>query len=97
MTFVVIGQDGPNAQVLRRVHRAAHLERIETINAEGRLLLAGPFTDGTGRLIVFTAESETEAADWIAADPYVTGRLPLLHPPAIPSGLPKTAPTGMSG
>ena len=72
MTFVVIGQDSPDAQALRRVHRAAHLERIEMIDAEGRLLLAGPFTDGTGSLIVFTAASEAEAATWIAADPYVT-------------------------
>ena len=72
MTFVVIGHDSPDGQSLRRIHRAAHLARLETLDAEGRLLLAGPFTDGTGSLIVFTAASEAEAADWIAADPYVT-------------------------
>ncbi len=72
MTFVVIGQDSPDGQALRRIHRAAHVARIETLDAEGRLILAGPFADGTGSLIVFTAASEAEAAAWIAADPYVT-------------------------
>lgn len=72
MIFVVIGQDGPDGQPLRKRHRAAHLARIEKVNAEGRLMLAGPFSDGTGSLIVFEAASLEEARAWVAADPYVT-------------------------
>ena len=72
MTFVAVGQDSPNGQALRRVHRAAHVARVEARDAEGRIVLAGPIADGTGSLIVFTAASEAEAAAWIAADPYVT-------------------------
>ncbi len=71
MIAVVIGQDGPNAKALRAQHRAAHLRRIEALNHAGRLMLAGPFSDGTGSLIVFESPSLSQARAWIAEDPYV--------------------------
>lgn len=77
--FAILGEDGPDAPRLRQQHRAAHLERVEALNAEGRMVLAGPFSDGSGSLIVIEAASQQEAEDWIAADPYVTGGVFVRH------------------
>ncbi len=75
MVFVVIGKDGPDAQRLRLQHREAHLRRLSVLNEEKRLLLAGPFSDRTGSLIVLEAESREEAIAWMEADPYVTEKV----------------------
>ncbi len=75
MTFVVIGKDGPDAQALRLRHREAHLRRIKALREANQLLLAGPFADKTGSLIVLTAKSQEEAVAWIEADPYVTEKV----------------------
>ncbi|MFY9270600.1 MAG: YciI family protein [Candidatus Manganitrophaceae bacterium] len=73
MIFAMIGLDGPNGAELRKQLRPAHLERLERLNAEKKLLLAGPFSDQTGSLILFEANSMGEATAWAAADPYVSG------------------------
>ena len=39
--------------------------------AAGKVLLAGPFTDGTGSLIVVDAESREAVWELLARDPYV--------------------------
>jgi uncharacterized protein YciI len=77
--FAILGEDAPEAKPLRQKHRAAHLERVEALNAEGRMILAGPFSDGSGSLIVIEAASQQEAEAWIAADPYVTGGVFIRH------------------
>jgi len=71
--FAIIGTDGPRGQALRPTHRAAHLARLETLDREGRLVLAGPFGDGSGSLIVIEADSLDDARAFAEADPYVTG------------------------
>jgi hypothetical protein len=71
MKFVILGFDGPDGQAKRAVHRLAHLARLETLDADGRVLLAGPFTDNTGSLIVIEAESLSEAEAFAKEDPYV--------------------------
>ncbi len=71
MQFAIIGRDGPEGQVKRKLCREEHLKGIEKLDAEGKLILAGPFGDQSGSLIVFEADS-LEAAKAIAAeDPYV--------------------------
>jgi uncharacterized protein YciI len=75
MVFVVIGKDRPDARRLRRYHREAHLRRLSALNEEKRLLLAGPFSDGTGSLIVLEAESREEVIPWMEADSYVTEKV----------------------
>ena len=53
--------------------RPAHRLYVRRLFDEGKVLLAGPFADGSGALFVYEAES-LEAARAIAAeDPYSTG------------------------
>ena len=53
------------------MHRPAHLEHLAPLSAAGRVPLAGPFTDGSGSLIVLEADSLAEAWSIVARDPYV--------------------------
>lgn len=71
MKFVLIGHDGPRGVELRKDHRQAHLQRLQSLDAAKRLILAGSFADQTGSLIVFEADSLEEALRWAEADPYV--------------------------
>lgn len=72
MLYVIIGFDGPNGKNKRPIYRPAHLERLNTLDTQGKLVLAGPLTDGTGSLIVMEASSLTEAEQFAQEDPYVT-------------------------
>jgi uncharacterized protein YciI len=71
MTFAILGFDGPDGQAKRLLHRPAHLARLEQLESQGRLLLAGPFTDKAGSLILIEAESLAEAEAFANGDPYV--------------------------
>lgn len=71
MNYVILGFDGPEGQVRRKLHRTAHLARLEALEAAGRLILAGPLTDGAGSLVIIEAESPEEAETFIKDDPYV--------------------------
>lgn len=73
MKFVMIGLDGPKGAELRKDLRPSHLDRLEKLSAAKRLILAGPFGDKSGSLIVFEADSAEEASAWAAGDPYVLG------------------------
>src|SRR2546428_13459518 len=61
MKFVILGFDGPEGEAKRKVHRPAHLARMEPLDAQGRVVLAGPLTDKTGSLIVIAAEAAADA------------------------------------
>jgi len=69
----MIGIDGDQGAALRKIHRAAHLDRLARLQREGRLILAGPFSDGSGSLIVLSAPSLAQAELFAKEDPYVTG------------------------
>lgn len=69
--YVFIGYDGPQGAELRKVHRQAHLEKLKNLAKAGRIVLAGPFSDGTGSLIVFNAATRTEVELIVKTDPYV--------------------------
>jgi uncharacterized protein YciI len=69
--FVMIGHDAPEAKAMRPLHRPAHLEHLAPLAAAGRVPLAGPFTDGSGSLIVLEADSLADAWSIVARDPYV--------------------------
>lgn len=81
MWYAIIGQDIPNSLDKRMTARPAHLERLHSLQNEGRLLLAGPFpavdaldpeaAGFTGSLIVAEFPSLQAAQDWADADPYV--------------------------
>ncbi|MDH4284069.1 MAG: YciI family protein, partial [Gallionellaceae bacterium] len=43
MLYAIIGQDNPNSLEKRLAARPAHVARLQVLQEEGRLLLAGPF------------------------------------------------------
>lgn len=81
MWYVIIGHDNPDSLDKRMATRPAHIARLQALQNEGRLLLAGPFpavdavdpgaAGFTGSLIVAEFASLTAAQDWAKADPYV--------------------------
>jgi uncharacterized protein YciI len=70
MKFVILGYDGPEGESRRRMHRPAHLLRLEKLHVQGRLVLAGPFTDKRGSLIVIEAPTLAEAEAFARTNPY---------------------------
>jgi uncharacterized protein len=72
MLFAIIGYDGPDGPSLRPTVRPAHLEYLKPLVASGKVRLAGPFTDGSGSLVVIDMESEAAAIDFSQGDPYFT-------------------------
>lgn len=82
MWYAIIGQDASDSLEKRMEVRPAHLARLQALQDEGRLLLAGPFpavdaldpgvAGYTGSLIVAEFASWQAAQEWAAADPYAT-------------------------
>lgn len=82
MLYVLVGEDKPDSLAQRLAARPAHLARLHALQAEGRIVLAGPMpaidasdpgpAGFSGSLIVAEFESLTAAEAWLAADPYVT-------------------------
>ena len=70
MKFVILGFDGPEGQIRRKIHRPAHVEKIENWNKHRRVILAGPMTDQVGSLIVIEANSREEVEEFVKEDPY---------------------------
>lgn len=81
MLYVIIGEDVPGSLEQRLAARPAHLERLRTLQDEGRLIVAGPCpaidspdpgpAGFTGSLIVAEFASLDAAQAWADADPYV--------------------------
>lgn len=82
MLYAISGEDIPESLEKRLAVRAAHLERINTLQNEGRLILAGPYAaidspdpgpaGFSGSLIVAEFESLEAARTWAETDPYAT-------------------------
>ncbi|MGH8338498.1 MAG: YciI family protein [Gammaproteobacteria bacterium] len=70
MLFVIIGHDGPKGAALRPSVRPAHLENLRPLVERGKVIVGGPFTDGSGSLIVADFDSEAAAKEFAANDPY---------------------------
>jgi uncharacterized protein YciI len=83
MLYAIIGQDMPDSLTKRMTARPAHVARLQALQEEGRLILAGPFpvvdandpgaAGFSGSLIVAEFVSLQEAENWAQADPYVAG------------------------
>jgi uncharacterized protein YciI len=81
MWYAIIGTDNVDSLAARKSARTAHLARLQQLQDEGRMLLAGPFpaidaddpgpAGFSGSLIVAEFGSLAEAQGWAAADPYV--------------------------
>ena len=84
MFYAIIAKDKQNSLNQRLDQRPAHLARIQILQDQGKLLLAGPFPaidtidpglDGfSGSLIVAEFTSLDEAIRWAHEDPfYISG------------------------
>ncbi|MEO7062766.1 MAG: YciI family protein [Dokdonella sp.] len=81
MWYAIIGTDIAESQAGRQSARPAHLERLNRLRNDGRLLLAGPFPSidaedpgpagMSGSLIVAEFDDLAAAQAWADADPYV--------------------------
>ncbi|MDQ3186700.1 MAG: YciI family protein [Pseudomonadota bacterium] len=82
MLYAISGEDSPDSLEKRLAARSEHLERINALQKEGRLILAGPYpaidspdpgpAGFSGSLIVAEFESLEAARTWAEADPYAT-------------------------
>jgi uncharacterized protein YciI len=80
MWYVIYSDDIENSLPLRKQTRAAHLERIQLLVDQGRVLVAGPCpaidsedpgeAGFTGSLVIAEFNSLEEAQKWADTDPY---------------------------
>jgi uncharacterized protein YciI len=80
MLYALIGEDAEGSLATRLHVRPDHLARLAQLQAEGRLVLAGPFpaidspdpgpAGFTGSLIVAEFSCLEEARAWFEDDPY---------------------------
>ncbi len=81
MLYAIIASDVANSLEKRLAARPAHIERLQQLKAEGRVVLAGPHpaidsndpgeAGFSGSLIVAEFASLAEAQAWADADPYI--------------------------
>ncbi len=82
MLYSIVGKDVTDSLARRLSVRPAHLARLQALQDQGRLLLAGPFpavdsndpgaAGFTGSLIVAEFASLRAAQEWADADPYIS-------------------------
>ncbi len=81
MLYAIIAEDTPDSLAKRLAARPAHLERLQSLLAEARLIIAGPFpaidavdpgaAGFSGSLIVAEFPSLGAAQAWADSDPFV--------------------------
>lgn len=81
MLYVIIGEDTPGSLDKRLAARPEHIARLKSLQAEGRLILAGPCpaidspdpgpAGFSGSIIIAEFPSLTEAQAWADVDPYI--------------------------
>ncbi len=81
MWYAIIAEDKPNTLSQRLAARPDHVARLQQLQAEGRLFVAGPHpaidsenpaeAGFTGSLIIAEFASLTDAQAWAANDPYI--------------------------
>jgi uncharacterized protein YciI len=69
MKFAAIIEYSSDREKIQAV-RPAHRQYLAALKAGGRLAVSGPFTDDSGALIVYEAESAAEAEKLLQADPF---------------------------
>ena len=82
MLYAIIAEDVAGSLPRRLEARPAHVERLKALQAEGRLVLAGPHpaidaqdpgpAGFSGSLIVAEFASREAAIAWAAEDPYAS-------------------------
>ena len=82
MWYAIVAEDVDNSLERRMVARPAHLARLNELQSQGKLLLAGPFpaidsqdqgpAGFSGSLIVAEFADLASAKNWAEADPFVS-------------------------
>lgn len=81
MLYAIISEDHPDSLSKRLATRPAHLQRLQALQDQGRLVLAGPHpavdseapgdAGFSGSLVVAEFDSLEQAQIWAADDPYI--------------------------
>lgn len=81
MWYVIEGHDRSDVLAARQQARPEHLARLQALQAQGRLLVAGPCpaidsedpgpAGFSGSVVIADFESLDQARQWADADPYV--------------------------
>jgi uncharacterized protein YciI len=81
MLYAIMGEDCDNSLEKRLAARPAHVKRLQQLQDQGRLLLAGPHpridnedpgdAGFSGSLIVAEFETLQQAQQWADGDPYM--------------------------
>jgi uncharacterized protein YciI len=81
MWYAILSEDVRDSLAKRMPARPAHLQRLEQLKQQGRLLVAGPHpavdapapgpAGFSGSLVIAEFASLADAQDWAGADPYV--------------------------
>jgi len=82
MHYVIIATDKPNTLEERLAARPDHLKRLQALQEQGRLVVAGPCpaidspdpgpAGFTGSVVIAEFDSLEDAQAWAEVDPYVT-------------------------
>lgn len=82
MWYAIVAEDHPDSLEKRMAARPQHLARLQALQDEARLLLAGPFpaidsedpgnAGYSGSLIIAAFNNLASAQAWAQADPFVT-------------------------
>jgi len=82
MLYAILSEDHDGSLPARLEARPAHLQRLEALVQDGRLVLAGPHpaidsadpgaAGFSGSLVVAEFDSLQDARDWADADPYMS-------------------------
>ncbi|MEJ8822336.1 YciI family protein [Variovorax humicola] len=68
-SWITYAADAATVAELRPKHRAY----LASLLAQGKLVLAGPFADGSGALFVYEAPDQDAAMHLVGQDPFFTG------------------------
>ncbi|TXD98520.1 YciI family protein [Psychrobacter frigidicola] len=84
LLFAIIGHDVANSSAQRKITRTEHLARLQALDAEQRLLIAGPtpithsgsdsnsaVIEMSGSIVIAQFESLEAAQTWASAEPYL--------------------------
>lgn len=81
MWYIIHATDVENSLDARKAARPAHLERLQALIEQGRLLVAGPMPNidspdpgqagFSGSTIIAEFDSLEDAREWASLDPYV--------------------------
>ncbi len=74
-TFVILWAPGPawvlGKTVREQAYWTEHAAFMDRLFENGTVIMGGPFTDGTGALVLVEAEEENEVRTLFADDPFV--------------------------